>query len=173
MYDFVTCSGFWKIVHHWVMQIFQMRAFHCTALKITFLSITFNLTGSVSKYRETIKLMVVNTRVPRFKFWLESLNVIYKYCLFFFFSWKTTHFLSLKNIFCPLFPRVKIAFCEKAASSVCDTIDVLFVFLETSIVEELCGCFPDLFPRSHVDSEQHVGPSQASEQRRDVVRPVF
>lgn len=27
-------------------------------------------------------------------------------------------------------------------------------------MEELCGCFPDLFPRSHVDPEQHVGPSR-------------
>lgn len=128
----------WKIVDHWVMQIFQMRAFHCTALKITFLSITFNLTGNVSKYRETIKLMVVNTRVPRFKFLLESLNVIYKYCLFFF-PWKTTHFLSLKNIFCPLFPRVKIAFCEKAASSACNTIDVLFFFWKQALWKSCVG----------------------------------
>lgn len=72
-----------KILDHLVMQTFQIWTFYYIALKITFINITSNLTGKVSKYWEAVKLTVVNTSFPKFQFLLQSLNYIYKYCHFF------------------------------------------------------------------------------------------
>lgn len=102
------------------MPIFWIRTCHYSALKITFFTVTTNLTGKVLKYLEAVKLTVMATSFPRFfffcwKVWIISTNTV----IFFFLGSERLAFFILKktfslNICFLLFFQVKNVFCERS-----------------------------------------------------------
>ena len=83
----IVCISIWKIIVHWMMQIFQILLYVFMYFKIPFINITTDLIRKVFKYWQAIKLTGVDMSFPKFLFSLESSNFIIGNHSFYCFPW--------------------------------------------------------------------------------------